>query len=69
MRAAVAAERAGVGGAEGSTSTASWWAVETRQTKSATHRAMALAKALDWDHEPVRDALAAGELVLEARLP
>ena len=65
LRVAHAAERADVGAADASTSTGVWWANETRQTKPAAIRALTLAKALDYDHEPVRDALAAGKLVLE----
>jgi hypothetical protein len=65
LRVAMAAERADVKTGDAAVSTAAWWAGETRQTRQATFAAMRLAKALDWDHEPVRDALAAGELVVE----
>jgi hypothetical protein len=64
LRVAMAAERADARG-DSAISTAAWWASETRQTKQAAFAAMRLAKSLDWDHEPVRDALAAGELVVE----
>ena len=65
LRVARAAERADVGAADASTSTAVWWANATMQTTKACMAKIRLAKALDHDHEPVRDALAAGELVLE----
>ena len=65
LRVAMAAERADVKSGDAATSTAAWWACETNLTKPAAFAAMRLAKALDWDHEPVRDALAAGELVVE----
>jgi hypothetical protein len=65
LRVAMGCERAEVEGADASTSTAVWWAVHTRQTRKAAMAAMRLAEALDWDHEPVRDALAAGDLVVE----
>ena len=64
-RVAVAADRAGVTDASGATSTAVWWAHHTRQTRSATHRAMRLAEALDDGHEAVRVALAEGELLAD----
>ncbi len=51
--------------ASGATSTAVWWAHHTRQTRSATHRAMRLAESLDDGHEPVRVALAEGELLAD----
>ena len=47
----------------GATSTASWWAHATKQTRAEAHRKMRLARALDRDHEPVGDALAAGRLL------
>ena len=54
------AERLDLGPNAGATDTASWWANVTRQTKRTAHHRMALATALDRDHEPVRDAMAAG---------
>ncbi len=45
----------------GATDTAAWWANQTRQTKRDAKRRLALANALDCDHEPVRDAMAAGQ--------
>jgi hypothetical protein len=65
LRVACAADRADVGGEGGSTSTAVWWADETRQTRTTAIRRLKLARALDFDHEPVRDALSAGELLVE----
>ena len=48
----------------GATSTATWWATETRMTRAEAHRKAALATALDTDqHTPVRAALAAGDLL------
>ena len=44
----------------GAADTASWWANQTRQTKRDAKRRLELAHALDDDHEPVRDAMAAG---------
>ena len=64
-RVAVAADRAGVADTAGATSTAVWWAHHTRQTRSATHRVMRLAESLDRGHEPVRVALAEGELLAD----
>jgi hypothetical protein len=64
LRVAMGVERADARG-DSAVSTAAWWASETRQTKQAAFSAIRLAKALDWDHEPVRDALAAGDLVVE----
>ena len=46
----------------GAADTASWWANQTRQTKRDTKRRLALATALGHDHEPVRDAMAAGSV-------
>ncbi len=56
---APSAETLDVGPAAGATDTASWWAHTTRQTKRTAHHRMELAQALDRDHEPVRDAMAA----------
>lgn len=65
LRVARAAERADVGAVNASTSTGVWWAEHTGQVKSVAIGRLTLAKALDYDHEPVRDALAAGDLVVE----
>ena len=56
------AEVLSVGPDAGATDTASCWANQTRQTKRTAHHRMALATALDRDHEPVRDAMAAGQV-------
>ena len=60
LRHAHHAERLSLGPAAGATDTASHWANQTRQIKRDTKRRMQLAHALDVDHEPVRDAMAAG---------
>jgi hypothetical protein len=62
LRVAAHADRREAGLGFGATSTANWWAVETRQTRSAAHRKVRLAVALEGAHEPVRDAMAAGEV-------
>ena len=49
-----------LGTESGAADTASWWANQTRQTRRDAKRRLALAHALDHDHEPVRDAMAAG---------
>ena len=55
-----------LGDAEGATSTATWWAHASRQTRVAAHRQVRLATALAEDrYAPVRQALAAGELDAE----
>jgi hypothetical protein len=46
---------------QGATSTAAWWAEQTRTTRPAAHRQVATAQAL-LAHEPTRQALAAGRL-------
>lgn len=65
LRVAAHADRVGAGDTSGATSTASWWAHTSRLTRSEAHRAMRLARLLDGSHQPVREALAAGELHLE----
>ena len=60
LRHAQHADRLDLGAQAGAADTASWWANQTRQTKRDTKRRLALATALDHDHEPVRDAMAAG---------
>ena len=54
-----------VGEDAGATSTANWWAHQTNQTRPEAHKQIKLAQALASGHEPVRAALAAGDLVLE----
>src|SRR4051812_20874681 len=65
LRAAAQAARAEVGQSVGATSAASWWAGETRTSRSAAHRLMRLAQALDGERERVGEALAAGALVVD----
>src|SRR3954454_23906652 len=60
LRHAQHADRLDLGANHGATDTAAWWAHTTRQTKQDTKRRLDLANALDHDHEPVRDAMAAG---------
>jgi len=54
------ADHLDLGANHGATDTAAWWANETRQTTRDAKRRLGLAHALDHDHEPVRDAMAAG---------
>jgi hypothetical protein len=54
------AETHEVGTEAGATDAGAWWANQTRQTKRDAKRRVELAHALDVDHEPVRDAMAAG---------
>jgi hypothetical protein len=55
-----------VGSAVGATSTANWWAHTTGLTRPEAHRKTRLAAALaSGTHDPVRDALAAGDLVVQ----
>jgi hypothetical protein len=50
----------------GATSTANWWAHETNQTRAGAHRKTKLATALATEaHEPVRQALANGALLVD----
>ena len=50
----------------GATSTANWWAHESRQTRAGAHRAAKFAAALATErHEPVRTALADGGLLVD----
>ena len=62
LRHAQHADRLDLGSAAGATDTSSHWANQTRQTKRDTKRRLELANALDHDHEPVRDAMAAGRV-------
>ncbi len=64
LRVAEHARSVGVGDASGATSTAAWWAHATRQTRLEAHRKMHLAMGLE-RFPLVRDALAAGDLVVE----
>src|SRR5690349_12750539 len=56
LRHAHHAERLGLGSERGAADTASHWANQTCQTKRDAKRRMALARDLDVQHEPVRDA-------------
>src|SRR6478672_8545194 len=58
LRHAHHADRLDLGGNHGATDTAAWWANQTLQTKRDANRRLALANALDCDHEPVKDAMA-----------
>jgi hypothetical protein len=60
LRHAQHADRLDLGAHAGAADTSSWWANQTRQTTRDARRRLALAHALDHDHEPVRDAMAAG---------
>ena len=62
LRHAHHADRLDLGAAAGATDTGSYWANTTRQTKRDAKRRLELAHALDHDHEPVRDAMAAGQV-------
>ena len=64
LRVAGHAGSVGAGDGSGATSTASWWAHATRQTKAAAHRKMRLALGLE-RFPLVRDGLAAGDLTVE----
>ncbi|HET7719547.1 MAG TPA: DUF222 domain-containing protein [Acidimicrobiales bacterium] len=63
LRVAAHAHRTQAAAATGATSTGSWWADQTRQTRTEAHRKMALAEALDTRWERVRHALADGALL------
>ena len=63
LRVAAHAETNRVGDESGATSTAAWWAAETHQTRAEAHRKITLATALDTAREPVRAALAAGDVL------
>jgi len=62
LRHAQHADHLDLGAHHGAADTSSYWANTTRQTKRDTTRRLALATALDHDHEPVRDAMAAGQV-------
>jgi hypothetical protein len=50
-----------LGAEAGAIDTGSYWAHTTRQTKRDAKRGLELAKLLDHDHEPVRNAMAIGQ--------
>ena len=62
LRHARHADRLDLGAAAGAADTSSHWANATRQTKRDAKRRLDLANALDHDHQPVRDAMAAGQV-------
>ena len=51
-----------LGANHGAADTGAWWAHTTRQTTRDARRRLGLAHALDRDHEPVRDAMAVGQV-------
>ena len=63
LRHARHADRLDLGAAAGAADTSSHWANATRQTKRDAKRRLELAKLLGCEHEPVRDAMAAGQRV------
>ncbi len=63
MRVLDQATRLDVGASDGATSTAAWWAHHTRTTRTEAHRTARLAAALADDHQPVRHALATGQVL------
>ena len=62
LRHARHADRLDLGTAAGAADTSSHWANATRQTKRDAKRRLDLAHALDHDHEPVKEAMAAGQV-------
>jgi len=62
LRHAQHADHLDLGAQAGAADTSSYWANTTRETKRDTKRRLALAHALDHDHEPVRDAMAASQV-------
>lgn len=65
MRALLQAETLGVGHDQGFTSAAHWLARTTRQVKPGAVGTLAIARRLDNGHEPIRAALASGEVLVE----
>jgi hypothetical protein len=65
LRVAAHADEALVGEPSGATSTAVWWAHVTNQTRREAFKQLRLATALADGHEPVRVALAAGDVLVE----
>ena len=65
-RVAAHAETVDVAAASGASSTANWWAHESKLTRAGAHRKTRLAAALDAPlHEPARVALAEGRLLVD----
>ncbi len=66
LRVAAHGEKNRVGDESGATSTANWWAHETKLTRTGAHRDLKLAQALDTEmHESVRRALAGGKVLVD----
>jgi hypothetical protein len=65
MRLAVGADEADLKAGNASASTGAWWASETQLTKQVAVRRFKTAQALDGDRSRVREALAAGDLLLD----
>src|SRR5687768_3090236 len=66
LRVAAHGEKNKIGDDSGATSTANWWAHATKATRNSAHRDVKLAKALDAElHEPIRRALASGNLLVD----
>ncbi len=66
LRVAAHGDRNRIGDESAATSTANWWAHEAKLTRTAAHRDLKLAQALDTElHEPVRAALAAGKVLVD----
>lgn len=65
LRVAAHADSIGIGESSGATSTANWWAHQTRQTRTDARRKVALGAALAYGHDCTRTALAAGDMTVE----
>ncbi|MEP6815594.1 MAG: DUF222 domain-containing protein [Marmoricola sp.] len=65
LRVAHHADRLGMGSEVGAADTSAWWANTTRMTRAEARRSVRLAQALDSAHAPVRDAMAAGHLLVD----
>lgn len=63
LRVAARAHGRDLGETTGAATTAAWWAHHSRMTQVEARRRMAMARAMDGDHEPVGDALATGHLL------
>ena len=65
LRVVAHAQSCEVGLDQGATSTATWWSHHTKVTRAEAHRLTRLATRLGEAHEPVRQALAAGEVLAD----
>ncbi|MEO5852853.1 MAG: DUF222 domain-containing protein, partial [Nocardioides sp.] len=65
LRVAAHARATEVGLSQGATSTANWWSHHTNLTRAEAHRLTRLASRLSEAREPVRHALAAGEVLAD----